>query len=102
MLVMFLKGLRPPSRGLFIEGVSARRHNEVVPVQSADAVRPPGDRYLPPLDEQRRMVSLLLGRATDSVRERQGAGEILKPKHALQLALAITLDDHPVRRLRRQ
>ena len=52
---------------------------------------PPGDRYLTPLGQQRRVVPFLLGLFAYSVGESQCLGKVTEPEHALQAFDALPL-----------
>ena len=56
--------------------IGLRGHNEVVPVEAADLVGPPGHRDTPPLGEEGRMVTLRLSEGADPVGEGQRLGEV--------------------------
>src|SRR5215510_15981892 len=49
--------------------VGLRGHDEVVPVEPADLVGPPGHRDMPPLGKEGGMVTLRLGEGADPVGE---------------------------------
>jgi hypothetical protein len=44
-------------------------HYEVVPVETADLVRPESHRYLTPFGEYRGMMAFSFGKSTNSIRE---------------------------------
>src|ERR671911_83568 len=90
------------ARTSYRELIRFRRHDEVVSVQTTDLVRPPGDGYLAPLGQQRRVVPLLLGLLAYSVGESQGLGKVMEPEHALQAFDTFPLHYLPLRDLRAQ
>src|SRR5918998_4052660 len=83
-------------RTSFKDLVRFRRHDEVVSVQTTDLVRPPGDCYLAPLGQQRRVVALLLGLPAYSVGESKRLGEVTEPELALQAFDAFPLHYLPL------
>src|SRR5215210_113430 len=89
-------------RPSFKELVRFRRHDEVVSVHTTDLVCPPGNRYLAPLGQQRRVVALILGLLAYSVGESQCLGEVTEPEHALQAFDAFPLHYLPLGNLREQ
>src|SRR2546425_113884 len=87
-------GILPP-----VERVRLGRHDEVVAVQAADGVGPPGHRDPPPLGEERGMVALLFRDGPHPVGEGQGGGEVGEGEDALQPPDPVALDDAPARNL---
>jgi hypothetical protein len=75
-------------------------HNEVVAVQAANLMRPPGNGDAAPLCENCRMMSFGLREPTDLVRELERFDEVLETKDALELENSIALRDFPVGNLR--
>ena len=68
-------------------------HNEVVAVQTANLMRPPGNGDAAPLGENCRMMSFGLRERTHFVRE-------LETKDALELGNSVALRDFPIGNLR--
>ena len=81
------------------EAIGAGGHDEVVPVQAANLMRPPGNRDAAPLRENSRMMSFRLREHSHLVREFEGFDEVVDAKHALQLGNSIALHDLPIRNL---
>jgi len=81
------------------DAISLRGHDEVITVQAADLMRPPGKGDAPPLRENGGMMSFGLGERANFVGELEGIGEVLQTKRALQSGNSVTLDDLPVRDL---
>ncbi len=75
--------------------IGLRGHDEVVPMEAADLVGPPGYRDTPPLDEEGRMVTLVLGEGTDPVGERQRGGEVREVEDSLEPGNAVALQQLP-------
>src|SRR5215204_4954306 len=90
------------ARASFREFIRFRRHYEVVSVQTTDLVCPPGDRYLAPLGQQRRVVPLLLGLLAYSVGESHCLGKVTEPELTLQIFDAFPLHYLPLGDLRAQ
>src|SRR4029077_11599194 len=65
-------------RVLSIDHVCLGGHDEVVFVQVANLVRPPGDAHLAPFGSQPRMVAFLFRFVTDLVSESDGVFKILE------------------------
>ena len=68
------------SRG--VETRRSGRHHEIVPVQSADDVRPPTNRDAPPFGEHRGMMIFRIGERADAVRELERPCEVRESEHA--------------------
>src|SRR5712691_2149333 len=60
---------------------------------------PPDNPDLAPLDQQRRVMPLLLGNSADPVGKGQSIDEILKPEGTLKPPDHIVLGDAPIRKL---
>lgn len=76
--------------------ISLRGHDEVIAVQAADLMRPPGNGDAAPLRENGRMMSFGLGERANFVGELEGFGEVLQTKGPLQLGNSVALDDLPI------
>src|SRR5262249_16408836 len=76
--------------------VGLRGHDEVVPVEPADLVGPPGHRDMPPLGEEGGMVTLRLGEGADPVGEGQRVGESWEAEGPLEPGDAVALHHLPV------
>jgi hypothetical protein len=66
-----------------MELVSLGGHDEIVPMQTFDFMRPPCDRYLPPLSQYGGVMSFRLGKLPNLVREYQGLVKIPEFEMAL-------------------
>src|SRR3954447_11325664 len=66
----------PLEAGLGCDLVGLRRHDEVVPVQASDLVRPPGDGHAAPLGEQCRVMALFLCERADASGEVERLREV--------------------------
>src|SRR3569833_1104086 len=84
------------------ERVRLRRHDEIVPVQTADLVSPPGHRNPPPLRQQRRVMALSLGQLAHAVSEGQRLDEVRKGVDPFEPLESVSLHHVPVRDLRLQ
>ena len=71
-------------------------------VQTADLMRPPGNRYLALLGQQRGVVPFPLGPLAHRVGETQGLGKVTEPEHTLQALDALPLHQLSVGALRTQ
>jgi hypothetical protein len=78
------------------ESISLGGHDEVITVQAADLMRPPGNGDAAPLRENGGMMSFGLGERANFICELEGFGEVLQTKGALQLGNSVALDDLPV------
>ena len=63
--------------------IRLRGHDEIIPAQAADFVRPPLDGNAPPLGHDQRVMSLLLGEGADSVGEFQRGDEVFEFEDSL-------------------
>src|SRR2546428_388543 len=78
------------------QGIGLRGHDEVVPMEAADLVGPPGHCDTPPFGEERGVVTLRLG---DPVGEGQRVDEVGQVEDALKPSYSITLQYLPARDL---
>jgi hypothetical protein len=78
------------------EAIGAGGHDEVVPVQAANLMRPPGNGDAGPLCENSRMMSFGFGERADFVREFERFDKVLEAKCPLQSGNSVALDDLPV------
>jgi len=78
------------------ETIGPGGHDEVVPVQAANLMRPPGNGDAAPLCENSRMMSFGFGERADFVREFERFDKVLEAKRALQSGNSVALDDLPV------
>src|SRR5262249_22058907 len=76
--------------------VSFCGHDEVVPMEAADLVGPPGHRDASPLGEKGGMVPLRLGKRADPVGERQRISEAWEAEAPLELGNAVAHHQLPV------
>jgi hypothetical protein len=84
------------------QGVDLGGHHEIVAMKIADGVRPERNRYLAPLQENRRMMALGFGECADCIRKRQRLREIGEIKGAFQSGNVLAPDQGPLGDLRFQ
>jgi hypothetical protein len=75
--------------------IGLRGHDEVVPMEAADLVGPPGHRDTPPLGEEGRMVTLRLSEGADPVGEGQRLGEVREAEGPFESSDPIALQQLP-------
>jgi hypothetical protein len=84
------------------ERIDLGRHNEIIPVETADCMRPKSYCHLPPFGENCWVMTLSFGKRTHAVRERQGIGEVPEGESTLEPLNTFALDNGPVRHFRLQ
>ena len=75
--------------------IGLRSHDEVVPMEAADLVSPPGHRDPPPLGKEGGMVTLRLGEGADAVGEGQRLDEAREMEDPLEPGDAVALQRLP-------
>src|SRR4030095_8725315 len=87
---------------VLIDAVGLRCHDEIIPVQVADLVRPPGDRDLAPLGGQARMMTFFFGLFADRIGESDSVFKVLELEQPVQLRNAVFSNNLPLGYLRLQ
>ncbi len=78
------------------EPIGLRGHDEVITVQAANLVRPPGNCDTTPLRENGRMMAFGLGERANFVRERESFDKVLATKDTLQLGNSVARHGLPM------
>ncbi len=72
------------------------RHDEVILVETADLMSPPGHGDAPPLGQQRRVMALFFGQCAYGVREGERIDEIRKDEVSLEALNSVSLHERPI------
>ena len=79
-----------------IDRIGLGGHDEIVFVQVAYFVCPPGDRDPAPLGGKPRMVAFFFGGCADGIRKRYRVLEVLELERSIQFGNTVLRDDPPI------